>query len=58
MPAIVIKGQVIANFIVDLTQVNTLATWIVEVDSSSYNAGAGIYIMIVMPDQGTCEHSI
>lgn len=47
IPAIAIKR---AYFIAKLTQVDTSATWIIEVDGSSCNVKVGISIHIITKD--------
>jgi len=53
-----IKGQAVADFIAELTQVDETIPWRVEVDRSSCSTDAGIRIKIVTPDQRINEHSI
>lgn len=39
-----IKGQSVADFLVELTHTNLVVPWVVEVDGSSYSTGSGIGI--------------
>lgn len=50
IPATSVKGQSVADFIIELTTMDSKATWVLEVDGSNCNAGADIGIRI--------EHSI
>lgn len=49
IPGTIVKGQVVIDFIVVLTSMEFEATWVVEVDGSSCNAGAKIGIRIITP---------
>lgn len=58
IPIVMIKEQAIEDFIEELAQVDTSATWIIEVDGSSCNAGPRVGIKIITRDQRTYENSI
>lgn len=55
IPATTIKGHAITSFIVELTHVDKVTSWIVVVDGLSCNIGAEI--RIVTPDHEIYEHS-
>ena len=57
-PATAIKGQAVADFMVELTPSNLAQPWTVEVDGSSCSTSSGIGVKIHSPDEKNYEHSI
>ena len=61
-PRAAIKGQVLADFIVDFTprateRVDLLEGWILNVDGASNSKGAGIGIVLTAPEGSIIEQS-